>query len=242
MRNKPIPEVAPEDAEFVRSFLVHEDADVLVFNKPSGLASQDGANITRSLDSLLDTFAKSNGKRPRLVHRLDTQTSGLMIVAKTKPAAAMLSEEFAERRAQKKYLAIIAGDLGDGTTRSIDASLVKVREAGRPRMIVARPERPGALSAMTKLRVLARSAETSLVELSPKTGRMHQLRIHMAHIGHPILGDTLYGKGRVEMSRLMLHAAGLNVRHPSGEALELVAELPADFVREVQALGLQSGL
>ncbi len=242
MRNKPVPDVSPEDAAYVRSFLMHEDADVLVFNKPSGLPSQGGANITRSLDSLLDAFAKSNGKRPHLVHRLDTQTSGVMIVAKTKPAAAALSEEFAERRAKKTYVAIVFGDLGGEIKRSIDVSLVKVREGGRPRMLVARPDRKGALSAVTKLRLLARSEDASLVELSPETGRMHQLRIHMAHIGHPILGDSLYGKGRSEVSRLMLHAVQLRLTHPSGEALELSAELPEEFVDAVQARGLQAGL
>ncbi len=242
MRNKPVPAVSAEDAAYVRSFLLYEDVDILVFNKPSGLPSQGGANITHSLDSLLDAFAKSNGKRPRLVHRLDTQTSGVMIVARTKPAAASLSLQFSERKAKKTYLALVSGDVDEAANRVIDQALVKVRESGRPRMLAAKPGRQGAQTAVTKVRVLARSETASLVALSPETGRMHQLRIHMAHIGHPILGDPLYGKGHADASRLMLHAAELRLDHPSGEALELMAELPEAFVAEVQSRGLQAGL
>lgn len=242
MRNKPVPIVSPEDAAYVRSFLLHEDLEVLVFNKPSGLPSQGGPGITRSLDSLLDAFAKSNGKRPRLVHRLDTQTSGVMIAAKTKPAAAAYSRAFSERLAKKTYLAIAAGVVGADVPTQINASLVKVREGGRPRMIVAKAGRAGAVDAVTHLKVLARGENASLVELSPQTGRMHQLRIHMAHVGHHILGDPLYGKGRGEAERLMLHAARLSLPNMSGKMVTYTADLPEVFLEELAARGLQSGL
>jgi 23S rRNA pseudouridine955/2504/2580 synthase len=100
-RNRPVPELSTEAADFVRNLVIYEDDKVIVFNKPSGLAVQGGGGISRSLDDLLVAFAKSNGKRPRLVHRLDLGTSGVIITARTQPAAAFLSEEFASRRTEK---------------------------------------------------------------------------------------------------------------------------------------------
>lgn len=242
MRNKPVPVVSAEDAAYVRSFLLHEDAEVLVFDKPSGLPSQGGPGILRSLDSLLDAFAKSNGKRPRLVHRLDTQTSGVMIAAKTKPAAAAFSKSFSDRLARKTYLAIVAGEMSETASAVIDASLVKVREGGRARMLVAKDDREGAVDAVTHLKVLAHGGGASLVELSPQTGRMHQLRIHMAHTGHHILGDPLYGRGQNEATRLMLHASSLSLPNISGKMVSFTAELPEAFVDALASRGLQSGL
>ncbi|MCA8906188.1 MAG: RluA family pseudouridine synthase, partial [Hyphomonas sp.] len=134
-RNRPLPVIEPEDVAYVRSLVIHEDASVIVFNKPSGLAVQGGGGIGRSLDGLFVAFAKSNGKRPRLVHRLDRGTSGVVIAARTQPAAARLSEEFATRRAKKTYLALVQGTLPDAERGRIDASLVRVEEGGRPRML-----------------------------------------------------------------------------------------------------------
>lgn len=236
-RNKPVPPVSPEDDAFIRSLIVHQDDDMIAFNKPSGLPVQDGRGIDRSLDSLLAVFARSNGKRPRLVHRLDAGTSGLIIVAKTQPAAAFLSAEFAERRTKKTYIAIVDGAIPRGKAGSIDASLVKVQEAGRARMIVARPDRKGALRARTDWEILDISGPYAVVRLAPETGRMHQIRIHLAHLGCPILGDLIYGTGKRDAPRLMLHALSLEVRRPAGGVLTLRADISPDFDDVARNLG-----
>tara|TARA_R110000868_G_C10864623_1_gene761787 strand:+ start:145 stop:885 length:741 start_codon:yes stop_codon:yes gene_type:complete len=239
-RNKPVPAISPEDDVFIRSLIVHQDDDIIAFNKPSGLPVQDGRGIDRSLDSLLAAFARSNGKRPRLVHRLDAGTSGLIIVAKTQPAAAFLSEEFAERRTKKTYIAVVGGAIPHEHAGSIDASLVKVQEAGRARMIVARPDRKGALRARTDWENLEVSGPHAVLRLVPETGRMHQIRIHLAHLGCPILGDPIYGTGKQDAPRLMLHALSLEFRRPSGGVLTLSAAVPLDFDDVARNLGFKT--
>lgn len=239
-RNKPLPAISPEDGAFIRSLIVHQDDDIIAFNKPSGLPVQDGRGIDRSLDSLLAAFARSNGKRPRLVHRLDAGTSGLIIVAKTQPAAAFLSEEFAERRTKKTYIAVVGGVLPKDKAGSIDASLVKVQEAGRARMIVARPDRKGALRARTDWEILEVSGPCAVVRLTPETGRMHQIRIHLAHLGCPILGDPIYGTGKQGTPRLMLHALSLEIRRPAGDVLTMRAAMPSDFEDVAHNLGFKT--
>jgi len=241
-RNRPVPKVSAEDATFVRSLVLHEDDKVIVFDKPSGLAVQAGGGVTRSLDGLLAAFAKSNGKRPRLVHRLDQGTSGVVITARTQPAAAFLSEEFASRRTEKTYLALVRGVLPAADAGVCETPLVKVEEGGRSRMIVAKPGRKGAQSALTHWRVLSRNGDVALIEARPETGRMHQIRAHLSIAGMPILGDWLYGTGAEGAARLMLHAACLKVRHPDGGVMSFEAPVPEDFAALARQLGLQSGL
>ncbi|MCA8901906.1 MAG: RluA family pseudouridine synthase [Hyphomonas sp.] len=241
-RNRPIPPMDPDDAAFARSLVLYEDTSVIVFNKPSGLAVQGGGGISQSLDSLLTAFAKSNGKRPRLVHRIDQGTSGLVIVACTQPAAARLSDDFATRRAKKAYLALVGGRLPDADSGRIDAALVKVEEGGRPRMLAAAPGRKGAQAAVTDWTLLARNGDVALIRAEPETGRMHQIRAHFANAGFPILGDRLYGTGASSAKRLMLHAARLTIRHPEGGEKTFEAPVPEDFRTEAERRGLQSGL
>ncbi|WP_439620040.1 RluA family pseudouridine synthase [Hyphomonas sp.] len=236
-RNRPVPDVSPEDRQFIRSLIVYEDDDLIAFNKPSGLPVQDGRGITRSLDSLLDAFARSNGKRPRLVHRLDAGTSGIVIVAKTQPAAACLSAEFSERRTRKTYLAIVGGNLPSENSGMFDAPLIKVQEAGRVRMIAARGDRKGALASRTGWDLLERCEGYGMMRLFPETGRMHQIRIHLANAGCPIFGDAIYGNGRQDGPRLMLHAVSLEIRKPSGGVLAVKADIPADFTGIAEGLG-----
>ncbi|MEZ6002144.1 RluA family pseudouridine synthase [Hyphomonas sp.] len=241
-RNRPVPKVSAEDAAFVRNLVIYEDDKVIVFNKPSGLAVQGGGGVARSLDDLLAVFAKSNGKRPRLVHRLDQGTSGVVITARTQPAAAFLSEEFASRRTEKTYLALVQGTLPAHDEGTLETPLVKVAEAGRPRMIAAKADRKGAQEAITHWRILARAGDNALVEARPETGRMHQIRAHLSIAGMPILGDWLYGTGAQSAPRLMLHAAKLNICHPDGEAMKFEAPVPEDFRELAETLGLQAGL
>ncbi len=239
-RNRPIPDIRTEDAALIRSLLIHEDAQVLAFNKPSGLAVQTAGGRGQSVDFMLWAFARSNGKRPRLVHRIDSGTSGVLIVARTQPAAAALSEAFASRRVRKTYLAVVSGALPPEDEGIDQTSLRKVPSdrGGRERMVVADAGQRGAQKAETGWRILARSGIHALVEATPVTGRMHQIRAHMAGLGCPILGDRIYGAGALSAPRLMLHAASLEIAHPDGHDLKLEAPLPDDFI----AVGRQHGL
>ena len=225
-------------------FLIHEDAHVLGFNKPAGLAVQGGSGVTQSLEDMLAVFAKSNGKRPRLVHRLDRETSGVIIAARTKPAAAFLSQAFAGRDARKTYLAIVCGGAPAPTEGEIDAPLVKSNRAGLDIMAIAPPGQGQA--ALTRYRTLVATPHAALLELEPQTGRMHQLRAHLAHIGRPIAGDGKYGGlfrlGATEIPSLLLHAAALDVPHPAGGRLQLSAPPPEAFQTAARSLGLEAAL
>ncbi len=285
MKNRPIPTLSPEDAAFARALVIHEDAHLIAFNKPSGLAVQTRGNRGPCLENLLPAFAKSNGKLPRLIHRLDAGTSGLIIAAKTKPAAAHLSEQFAKRLARKTYLALISGDIPEDGAGTIDQPLLKCTgQRGVPPMVASTSDK--AQSASTHWQILARAAapsqailenepsageatshrviggqtkqepsageatshrersergtntQASLIQLRPKTGRMHQLRAHMKHLGCPILGDKLYGDGTASAPRLMLHAARLRLTLPDGQALDLTADLPDEMKAHATRLGL----
>lgn len=231
--------LSPVDIEYARSLLIHEDAQVLAFNKPSGLAVQGGSGVARSLEALLGAFAKSNGKRPRLVHRLDRETSGVIVAARTKPAAAFLSAAFAGRDAQKTYLAIVCGGAPEPAEGEINLALKKSSRRGLDIMEVARDGQ----SALTRYRTLAATQAAALVELHPETGRMHQLRAHLAAIGRPIAGDGKYGGlfsvGGIEIPSLMLHAAALDIPHPAGGRQIFEAPTPAAFQNALKSLGLE---
>jgi len=224
--------------------LIHEDAQLLAFNKPSGLAVQGGSGVQRSLEDLLAAFAKSNGKRPHLVHRLDRDTSGIIIAARTKPAAAFFSEAFAGRDVKKTYLAIVCGGAPAPEAGAIDLPLKKSSRKGLDVMEIARPGETGAQTALTGYRACAASDAAALVELAPETGRMHQLRAHLAAIGRPIAGDAKYGGlfdlAGIRIPRLMLHAAALDVPLPEGGRRRFEAPPPADFAACLKSLGLEA--
>jgi len=229
---------------FVRGLVIAEDAHLLAFNKPAGLAVQGGSGVQRSFEDLLEAFAKSNGKRPRLVHRLDRDTSGVLIAARTKPAAAFLSEAFARRDAHKTYWAIVCGGAPEPSEGLVDRALKKSSRKGLDIMEPARADEPGAQAALTHYRTLAATASAALVELKPETGRMHQLRAHMAELGRPIAGDAKYGGlfhvGGVEIGGLMLHAAALDIPHPAGGRVQFSAPPPAAFQQTAAALALEA--
>lgn len=232
--------LSAEDAAYARSLLLHEDAHVLVFDKPAGLPVQGGSGVTRSLEHLLGAFAKSNGKRPRLVHRLDRETSGVIVAARTKPAAAFLSEALAQRAAKKTYLAIVCGGAPAPPEGAIALALKKIKRAGLDIMqIDARGQQ-----ALTRYRTLTSTAEAALLDLSPETGRMHQLRAHLAAIGRPIAGDGKYGGlfriGAVETPQLLLHAAALEIPHPGRGTAVYRASAPASFKAAAASLGLEA--
>jgi tRNA pseudouridine32 synthase/23S rRNA pseudouridine746 synthase len=200
--------------------VIYEDAEVLAFNKPSGLSSQGGRIAVATLDDLLAAFAKKSGSKPRLVHRLDRDTSGVILAARSQPTAAFLGRAMMARRIRKTYLAIVAPGAPSPPAGVIQSALAR-REIGREAYVqVASPEDPGAQSAFTRYRTLVSDEAAAVVELSPRTGRMHQLRVHLASIGHPIAGDARYG-GALSLKseavrRLMLHAVRLSFPHPAG--------------------------
>ena len=180
------------DEDVLRDMVLFEDKKVFVFNKPSGLAVQGGSGINRSVDSMLESLRDKAGQKPRLVHRLDRDTSGVLVVAKTRGAAAKLTGSFRHRDTQKTYWALVRGVPRNKQGR-ISTYLVKEQTADGDRMRVAKHGERGADHAVTTYRVIDSGPRSvSWVELSPITGRTHQLRVHLAHLGHPIIGDSKY--------------------------------------------------
>lgn len=220
--------------------VLFQDTRVVAVNKPAGLAVQGGSGIDESLEDQLQQLARP-GRKIRLVHRLDRDTSGVLIAAKTQPAAAFLSAAFAERRVHKTYLALVCGGALGPNEGEIAAPLIKA--PGKiDVMKLAQPGEAGAQEALTRYRSLQTVKGAALVMLEPVTGRMHQLRVHLASIGCPIAGDGKYGGlfrlGEVGVGRLMLHAMRLDAPHPEGARLCIEAPLPEDFLAVMAQLGL----
>ncbi|MEM7458481.1 MAG: RNA pseudouridine synthase [Pseudomonadota bacterium] len=233
MRNRPIPNLSDAQKDMVRALVLYEDEFVLAFDKPSGLPVQTRGNRGTSLDFLLWAFARSNGKRPHLVHRIDAGTSGLVLAAKTKPAMTFLSTEFAERRVSKTYLALVGGVLPEADHGVCDVPLLKNGRSVAP----AKPGQGGD-QALTHWRVLSQQRDCALIQAQPHTGRMHQIRAHFAAMGCPIMGDNIYGDGALSAERLMLHAAALEITLPNQEKRALEAPVPEEFEAKRQALEL----
>ena len=222
--------------------MIFEDAHILALNKPPGLSSQGGRSAANTLDDLLAAFAKSNGKRPRLIHRLDRDTSGVILTAKTQPAAAFLGKAMMARRIAKTYLAIVTPGPPEPPAGAIETPLRRHEEGRQAYVRVSAADHPEAQSAATRYRTLAASDVAALVELTPRTGRMHQLRVHLASIGRPIAGDARYGGALVlagaAVARVMLHAAALTFPHPAGGERRVAAPPPGDFLDLLARLGL----
>jgi RluA family pseudouridine synthase len=235
--------LSPEQQAYAHSLLIHSDAHLLVFNKPAGLAVQGGSGVQQSLEELLAAFAKSNGKRPRLVHRLDRETSGVIVAARTKPAAAFLSQAFAGRDVEKTYLAIVCGGAPAPAEGEIALPLKRASRAGLDIMQITAAGDSGGQAALTRYRALASTPQAALLELKPETGRMHQLRAHLAAIGRPIAGDGKYGGlfsiGAVATPELLLHAAALDIPHPEGGRARFEAPPPPKFQKIARSLGLE---
>ncbi len=228
-----------EDVAFAKSMVLHVDDHIIAFNKPSGLSSQGGRIKAHTLDDLLGVFAKSSGNKPRLIHRLDRDTSGVILTARGKPTAAFLGKAMMSRKVFKTYLAIVAPGAPDPRQGAIEAPL-KREEIGRESyMRVCDADDPEGQEARTLYRTLKANEDMALVEARPQTGRMHQIRVHLASIGRPIAGDVRYGGALVVAGapapRLMLHAAALEFPHPAGGRMKIEAPLPADFQHLLEA-------
>lgn len=234
-------DVKPEDAEMLMQRLLHQDDDVLAIDKPAGLAVQGGSGTHRHIDGMLDALRLGAKERPRLVHRLDRDTSGVLLLARSAKAAAALSRAFQARDTDKRYLAIVAG-LPRPERGHIDAALAKRGGAQGERM---QWDDDAGQRARTDYAVLDRAARTAaLVELRPLTGRTHQLRAHCQILGTPILGDGKYGGAEAFIDgvpggkRVHLHARRLDIAHPRHGRLIVEAPLPDDFRNTMRFLGL----
>jgi 23S rRNA pseudouridine955/2504/2580 synthase len=231
---------------FLKSITLYEDADVLVFNKPMGLAVQGGSGTTRHLDGMLEVLRDAHGQRPRLVHRLDKDTAGCLLVAKTRFAAAALAKTFRSRAARKIYWALVAGVPKPRQGR-VSTFLAKEEREEESFMRIARHGEEGASHAVTYYAVVeAAGPQLSWISLKPVTGRTHQLRAHMAHIGHPIVGDPKYfARENWELpggmqNRLHLLARRIAVPHPRGGTIDASAPLPPHMQQSWNLLGLDA--
>ena len=222
-------QASPADEAMLRDAVLHRDDAVIVLNKPPGLAVQGGSSTERHVDGLLDALRFGSDDRPRLVHRLDKETSGVLVVARTAAAAAFLTRAFREKTMRKIYWAIVVG-LPTLRQGRIDLALAKLpgREGERVRADAEEGKR-----AITYYHVVdSVGSEASWLALLPVTGRTHQLRAHCAAIGTPILGDGKYGAAAAHLAgvpgakRVQLHARALSIPHPLGGSLQVTAPLP----------------
>jgi 23S rRNA pseudouridine955/2504/2580 synthase len=229
-----------DEEQFVRDMVIYEDPNAFVLNKPPGLATQGGTKTHQHLDRLLDGLA-SEGARPKLVHRLDKDTSGALLVARSARSAGHFAKAFSGRTARKVYWALVVG-VPDADQGIIDAPLAKQPGTGGEKMHIS--EEHG-LPAKTRWRVIDRAGNRAAwVELQPLTGRTHQLRAHMAAIGHPIVGDAKYGGADAFLTggisrKLHLHARRIRIDAPDGGKIDVTAELPAHFTESLATLGFE---
>ena len=236
------------DRDLIESIILHEDDHVLVLNKPFGIAVQGGSGTKHHLDGILAGMADRFGDRPRLVHRLDRDTTGVLLVAKHRDAAAKLGRTFQTRSAAKTYWALVKG-IPHPFQGKVEAALVKAATPDGDRVRRARPgEQEVAMHATTHYSVIDRVAhKAAWVSLKPVTGRQHQLRAHMAMIGCPIIGDSKYEGGLHHglmdaiPPALHLHARRLVIAHPkTGATLDVSAPLPEHMQRTWEMLGLDA--
>jgi len=236
--------LSPRDEAYIRSLVIHRDDDVIVLNKPHGLAVQGGAKTDRHIDGLLDGLKFDAEKRPKLVHRLDRDTSGCLVLARHPRAAAALGEAFRDRDTDKIYWAIVAGSPRPkvGEIRSWMRKTPGPRDADREMMQPAVQSDDGAVHAVTQYAVISAAGQSAAwMALRPVTGRTHQLRFHMAELGHAIAGDPKYKSDRQPPNGLdrglLLHARAIRLPHPSGGELNVTAKLPKHMKAAFDLLG-----
>ena len=236
---KPRPVLSDDQIAFARELVIHQDAQALVINKPPGLATQGGTKTHEHVDGLLDALQFDADSRPRLVHRLDKDTSGALLLARTARAAASFAKAFSSRTARKTYWALVVGvpSITDGM---IELPIGKQPGTGGEKMHVDEAE---GSPARTRYRVIERAGNRAcFVELTPFTGRTHQLRVHLNAIGHPIVGDGKYGGPAAFLSgnisrKMHLHARRIRVDHPDGGRIDVTAELPKHIADSLASLG-----
>ncbi|MFN3450455.1 MAG: RluA family pseudouridine synthase [Roseococcus sp.] len=233
--------ISEAEARALQARVLHRDASVIVLDKPHGLPVQGGPGIARHLDGMLEALA-FGGERPRLVHRLDRDTSGVLVLARSAPAAAALARAFRGRDVAKTYWAVVVGEPVHPGGR-IEMALAREHGARGERTVPASPGAKGAARAVTDYDVLDRAKRrAALLELRPLTGRTHQLRVHCAEaLGCPILGDGKYGGQAAHLEGLSgalhLHARALRLPHPEGGWLEVAAAAPPHMAETMAFFG-----
>lgn len=215
----------PKRPKEIRLPIIYEDEDVIVINKPSGLIThlKGAASEEPSVASFIKPYLESSmhGNRAGIVHRLDRGTSGLIIAAKTPEALLFLQRQFALRKVKKTYIAVVRGKLENSR------AIINMPIERNPKLPSTFRTGVNGKSAITNYMLMQDNANYSLVELKPETGRTHQLRVHLKAIGHPIVGDTIYG-GEVS-ERLMLHASVLELTLPKAGRQVFISNLPPEF-------------
>ena len=232
--------VAPADAAAIQSWVLYSDDDVIALNKPAGLAVQGGAKTTRHIDGMLDALADASGERPKLVHRLDRDTSGVLLLARTGAAARALTAAFRGKTARKLYWAAVVGVPRPAAGR-IDAPLVK---AAQGKASIAAADDSDQKRATTLYRTIETAGKRAAwLALTPLTGRTHQIRVHCAAIGTPILGDGKYGGAAAFLAgmdiprQIHLHARRLVIPHPRQGTIDVVAPIPPHLATTWELLG-----
>jgi 23S rRNA pseudouridine955/2504/2580 synthase len=240
-----IPAVDENDRREMERMVVYRDDQLIVLNKPAGLPVQGGPGIARHVDGMLDALRFESEHRPRLVHRIDRDTSGLLLLARTPGVAGKLAALFRGRDVRKTYWAVVVGR-PHPLEGVIDLPLARLGAGPGALTIAAERNEEDAAHALTEYAVRdSAGRKLSWLELSPLTGRTHQLRVHCEALGTPILGDPKYGGAAVHMEgfadRLHLHARALDLPHPAGGRLRIAAELPAHMQQTFKALGFEAG-
>jgi len=237
--DKPKAKISPEKIAALKDAIIYKDNNIIVINKPYGLAVQDGSKVKISLDGMLDELKFGNDYRPKLVHRLDKDTSGILLLARNSQSAAKLAEYFKNKDAQKIYWAVVAG-LPKEKKGKINIALSKQDSgAGKEKIMASQDGK----NSITYYRVLDHAArELSLVELIPVTGRTHQLRVHMAAIGHPIIGDGKYGGKKAFLNnvnnKMHLHARKITLPEFLGKKdFTIEADLPGHIKETLDTYG-----
>ncbi|MBT3306602.1 MAG: RluA family pseudouridine synthase [Alphaproteobacteria bacterium] len=239
---KPKPAISKADAKDIQGRVLHRDDDVIIINKPPGLAVQGGSRLSRHVDGMLDALRYGLEERPRLVHRLDKDTSGILLLARHSQAARMLTRAFRGKEVRKIYWAVVVGapSPDHGT---IDLPLGKMSGAGGEKVVAGAPE---GKNAETLYRTADHAGDRAAwVVFEPLTGRTHQLRVHAQALGTPILGDGKYGRRSAFLDnegiagRLHLHARALRFPHPNGHWMEMIAPLPEHIQKTFEVLGFK---
>lgn len=238
------PKLTDQDIREAQSWVIYKDDHLIVINKPAGLAAQGGSGMTRHVDGMLDALKFDKDERPRLVHRLDKDTSGVMLIARSRKAATWYTSAFKSKEAQKLYWALVVGH-PNPDEGIITLPIAKMPGATGERMVVDQDE---GKFARTGYRVLESAGQkVSWVAFQPVTGRTHQIRIHAsAGLGMPLLGDGKYGAadayidGLKHTRKLHLHARGIRVPNLSGGTLEVFAPLSEHFTESCRFLGFQA--
>ena len=233
--------ISKSDRDFTKSLILHMDQHVIVLNKPFGIPVQGGPKIERHIDGYMDALTFDADEKPRLVHRLDRDTSGVLLLARSRHVASTLGKTFRTRSARKIYWALVAGVPRPMQGR-IAVSVQKLPGPQGDRVHVVRDNTPGAQHSVSYYSVVEKAGEKfSWITLKPVTGRTHQLRVHMEHVGHSIVGDRKYGEeiafpGGEIVDKMHLHARRLTLPHPAGGTLDVTAPLPEHMQRTWELL------